>query len=106
MQRTDKLAVSCYAKHGDMCSNAPHCESLGCASGLASEDYVLVAKFAYLQEAIDYCLDGTKCGVNMRLVSRICKPLFTREYAPQAKTERELGYPLMDQIHGVRDGAL
>ena len=82
MQRTDKLAVSVYAKHGDMCSLAPHCESLGCASRLASEDYVLVARFAYLQEAIDYCQTGCSRGVNMRLVSRICKPKYVSNYAP------------------------
>jgi hypothetical protein len=52
--RTAKLSVSCYALHGDMCSLAPHCRSLGCASGLRSDDYVLVARFAYFQEAIDY----------------------------------------------------
>ena len=50
--RTDKLSVSCYALHGDICSLAPHCRSLGCASGLRSDDYVLVARFAYFQEAI------------------------------------------------------
>ena len=58
--RTDKLAVSCYALHGDICCNAPHCRALGCASRFWADDYVLVARFAYLQEAIDYCLDSNQ----------------------------------------------
>jgi hypothetical protein len=69
--KTDKLAVSVYAHHGDTCCLAPHCKSLGCASSLDSEDYVLVARFAYLQEAIDYCQQISKRGVRSRLVSRI-----------------------------------
>jgi hypothetical protein len=71
MMRTDKLLVSVYALHGDTCSLAPHCESLGCASRLKPDDYVLVARFAYLQEAIDYCQQVSARGVNTRLVSRI-----------------------------------
>jgi hypothetical protein len=67
----DKLAVSCYALHGDMCCNAPYCRALGCASGLWADDYVLVARFAYLQEAIDYCLEGSSRGVHMKLISRL-----------------------------------
>ena len=51
--KADKLAVSVYAHHGDTCSLAPYCKSLGCASRCDSEDYVLSARFAYLQEAID-----------------------------------------------------
>lgn len=69
--KTDKLLVSVYAHHGDTCCNAPHCESLGCASGFKSEDYVLSAKFAYLQEAIDYAQAISARGVRARLVSRI-----------------------------------
>ena len=69
--RTDKLAVSCYAFHGDMCSLAPHCKSLGCASGLESDDFVLVARFAYFQEAIDYCQQASARGVRMKLISRL-----------------------------------
>jgi hypothetical protein len=71
MTRSDKLLVSVYALHGDTCSLAPHCESLGCASGFSADDYVLVARFAYLQEAIDYCQQVSQRGVNTRLVSRI-----------------------------------
>jgi hypothetical protein len=41
--KTDKLAVRVYAKHGDTCSIAPHCESLGCASGSKPSDLVLVS---------------------------------------------------------------
>jgi hypothetical protein len=69
--KTDKLAVSVYAHHGDTCSNAPHCKSLGCASGFASDEFVLSAKFAYLQEAIDYAQAISARGVRARLVSRI-----------------------------------
>jgi hypothetical protein len=69
--KTDKLLVSVYASHGDTCSNAPHCESLGCASGFKSEDFVLSARFAYLQEAIDYAVAVSSRGVRVRLVSRI-----------------------------------
>ena len=71
MIRSDKLAVSVYALHGDTCSLAPHCKTLGCASRHDSNDYVLSARFAYLQEAIDYALACQARGVSMRLVSRI-----------------------------------
>lgn len=90
--KTDKLLVSCYARHGDMCGLAPHCRSLGCASGHDSDDYVLVARFAYLQEAIDYCQSGAKRGVNMRFVSRICSPAYTSDYTPSVPCA-SCGYP-------------
>jgi hypothetical protein len=38
---------------------------------LWADDYVLVARFAYLQEAIDYCLEGSERGVKMKLISRL-----------------------------------
>ncbi len=69
--RADKLNVSVYASHGDTCSLSPNCKSLGCASGFDSNDWVLSAKFTYLQEAIDYCQAISKRGVRCRLVSRI-----------------------------------
>jgi hypothetical protein len=69
--KTDKLLASVYAHHGDTCSLAPHCKSLGCASGHGPDDYVLSARFAYLQEAIDYCQAVALRGVRSRLVSRI-----------------------------------
>ena len=70
--KSDRLAVRCYACHGDMCgSDAVFHDQLGCASGHKSRDLVLVAQFAYLQEAIDYCRDGARRGVRMCLVSRI-----------------------------------
>jgi hypothetical protein len=50
--RTDKLSASVYARHGDSCSLAPHCESLGCASGFKPDDYVVSAKFAYLTGSV------------------------------------------------------
>jgi hypothetical protein len=83
MNRSDKLLVSIYALHGDTCSLAPHCKSLGCASGFDATDYVLSARFAYLQEAIDYAQAITKRGVNTRLISRIVPSApFIRDYAP------------------------
>ena len=83
-EKKENLDVACLALHGDMCSNAPHCESLGCSSGLKPDDYSLVAKFRYLQEAIDYCVDGAKRGVHMRLVSTIAgdSDPFVRDYEP------------------------
>lgn len=72
--RSDVLAVSVYARHGDTCGLADsygHHDSLGCASGFKQDDMVLVARFAYLQEAIDYCDVVGKRGVRTRLVSRI-----------------------------------
>jgi hypothetical protein len=69
--KSDKLLVSVYAHHGDTCCNAPHCETLGCASGFKSDDYVLSARFAYLQEAIDYAQAIAARGVRACLVSRI-----------------------------------
>ena len=87
MLKADKLLVRCYAKHGDTCSLAPHCESLGCASGHKATDYVLSAQFAYLQEAIDYCQAIAKRGVSTRLVSRIVPSApFVREYAAERRS--------------------
>lgn len=83
--KTDKLSVSCYALHGDTCAIAPHCETLGCASGHKATDYVLAARFAYLQEAIDYCHVGAKRGVKMRLVSRIVSTPHVSQYEPDGK---------------------
>jgi hypothetical protein len=78
--RTDKLLVSVYARHGDSCSLAPHCESLGCASGYKPDDYVLSAKFAYLQEALDYILAITKHGLRARLISKIGPSAYISDY--------------------------
>jgi hypothetical protein len=71
VNRSDKLLVSIYANHGDTCSLAPHCKSLGCISRVGPDDYVLSAKFAYLQEAIDYAMAVSARGVRTKLVSRI-----------------------------------
>jgi hypothetical protein len=88
MNRNDKLLVSVYALHGDTCSLAPHCKSLGCASGFESTDYVLSARFAYLQEAIDYALAVANRGVHVRLISRIVPTApFIRDYSPTTKRE-------------------
>lgn len=79
--KTDNLLVSVYARHGDTCGLAPHCESLGCASGHKPSDWVLSAKFAYLQEALDYAVAVSARGVRTRLVSRIVKTApFVTEY--------------------------
>ncbi len=79
--KTDRLLVSVYALHDDTCSLAPYCKSLGCASGHAPGDYVLSARFAYLQEAIDYCQAVARRGVRSRLVSSIVPTApFTSDY--------------------------
>lgn len=89
MNRTDNLLVSVYARHGDTCGledSYGHHDSLGCASGFKASDMVLVARFAYLQEAIDYCQQVAGRGVNTRLVSRIAGPRCTpyvSEYTPK-----------------------
>jgi hypothetical protein len=93
--KTDSLAVSVYARHGDTCgledSYGRH-DSLGCASGHKSDDLVLVARFAYLQEAIDYCQECNRRGVCVRLVSRIVpKAPFVRNYAPGPTVLSTLG---------------
>jgi len=71
MSKQPKPDVTVLVRHGDTCSLAPHCKSLGCASGFASEEYERVAQFVYLQEAIEYAQAITARGVNARLVSRI-----------------------------------
>jgi hypothetical protein len=87
--KTDKLLVSVYAHHGDTCSLAPHCKSLGCASGCAPDDYVLSARFAYLQEAIDYCQAVARRGVRGRLVSRIVPTApYVSDCVPEAKVRQ------------------
>ena len=89
MTRSDKLLVSVYALHGDTCSLAPHCKSLGCASGFESTDYVLSARFAYLQEAIDYVQAIVARGVHARLISRIVPTApFIRDYSPKTAEVR------------------
>jgi hypothetical protein len=95
--KTDNLAVSIYARHGDTCNledSYGHHDSLGCASGHKSDDLVLSAKFAYLQEAIDYALECNRRGVCVRLISRIVPNApFIRNYAPgpaNAQTSTEL----------------
>jgi hypothetical protein len=78
--KTDKLLVSVYVSHGDTCSNAPHCKSLGCASGHDADDYVLSAKFAYFQEGLDYAEYVSKNGVRARLVSKIGPTPYVSDY--------------------------
>jgi hypothetical protein len=83
--KTDKMAVRVYARHGDTCGLAPHCKSLGCASGHEPDDYVLCAGFAYLQEAIDYALLVSNRGVRVRLISRIVPSApFVSDYPKEA----------------------
>lgn len=86
--RTDKLLVSVYARHGDTCHTSERADvhdSLKCASNLFADDYVLVAKFAYLQEAIDYAREGARRGVSMRLVSRITPIAYVSNYIPEGR---------------------
>ena len=81
--KSDKLAVSVYAHHGDTCGlqdSFGHHDSLGCASGFKAEDMVLSARFAYLQEAIDYAKQVSDRGVRVRLVSRICAVPYVSDY--------------------------
>jgi len=86
--KTDKLLVSVYARHGDTCSLAPHCKSLGCASGHAPDDYVLSARFAYLQEGLEYAEAVSKRGVRVRLISRIVPSApYTSDYPKPCVTE-------------------
>jgi hypothetical protein len=84
--KTDKLAVSVYARHGDTCGlndSYGHHDSLGCSSGHKADDLVLVARFAYFQEGIDYAMECNKRGVCVRLISRIVPTApFVRNYAP------------------------
>jgi len=84
--KSDTLAVSIYARHGDTCGlqdSYDHHDSLGCASGHKSDDLVLVAKFAYLQEGIDYAQECVRRGVCVRLISRIVPNIpYVSNYAP------------------------
>jgi hypothetical protein len=67
--KTDELRYAVYARHGDMCS----CGEYGtrdCASGKSPDDYVVVARFAYLTEAIDYAHVCAARGVNIHLRSQ------------------------------------
>lgn len=83
-----KPAVSVYVRHGDSCSLNPNCESLGCASGFKSDDFELVAKFVYLQEAVDYAQAIAKRGVRARLISRIVpKAPYVSDY-PKSKASQ------------------
>jgi uncharacterized membrane protein len=45
-----------------------------------------VARFAYLQEGIDYCHEGARQGCRMLLVSRIALPAMTWHYVPEGTT--------------------
>lgn len=93
--KTDSLLVSAYVRHGDMCSLNPHCDTLGCASGHKSDDYVLVARFSYLQEGLDYCHEGARRGCRMILVSRIAKPALHWQYVPEGMADgTQVKYPV------------
>lgn len=100
--RTDALKVSVYCKHGDSCGlqdEYGHHDSLGCASGYKAEDYVLSARFAYLQEAVDYAQAVASRGVNVRLVSRICAEPYVSDYPKQYAGEMA-----NDKFAGEGDG--
>jgi hypothetical protein len=60
-----------------------HHDALDCASGHKADDYVLVARFACLQEGIDYCHAGAKSGARMLLVSRLGWQAMHWQYIPE-----------------------
>jgi hypothetical protein len=104
--KSDKLDVRVYARHGDSCSlenEYGHHDSLGCASGFKADDFSLVASFTYLQEAIDYAINGARRGVSMRLVSRIVpKSPMTVDYVPAAHEQRYANRPVRQWAESVR----
>jgi hypothetical protein len=66
MIRTDTLTFSIYTRHGDSCG----CENWPpntCISRCQPNDYVLAAKFSYLQEALDVVERWQKRGVACKL---------------------------------------
>jgi hypothetical protein len=81
--KTDKLLVSAYVRHGDTCHSGDHHDSLNCASGFKANDYVLVAKFGYLQECLDYAIEGARRGCRMLVISRIAKEPMRWHYIPE-----------------------
>ena len=67
--KTDELRYAVYARHGDICG----CESQGvrdCGSRMKYGDYVLVARFAYLTEAIDHAQMVAARGVHAAIRSK------------------------------------
>lgn len=83
MNHSDRLDVRVYVLHEDACTLAPYCDSLCCASGVKSSDYVLSAQFAYLQDGLDYAQASADRGVHARLISRLVPGApFIRDYSP------------------------
>ena len=81
--KTDKLLVSVYAKHGDTCGLTDrygHHDTLGCASGYKENDYVLVARFAYFQEGLEYAKAIGERGVHSRVISRLASEPYITDY--------------------------
>lgn len=95
--KTDKLLVSAYVRHGDTCGldKAHHDALCMCVSGHKAGDYVLVAKFAYLQEGIDYCHEGARRGCRMLLVSRITSEHLKWQYWPEGTKVED------SEVHGM-----
>lgn len=82
MLKTDKLEYRVYARHGDSCGIDPqHHDTLGCALGHKANDYVLVAQFAYLTEALDYCEELNRRKVSVKLRKPHFGPRVTSDYS-------------------------
>jgi hypothetical protein len=82
MIRSDDLHFLIYTRHGDSCNCVPG----QCASGYQPHDYVLAAKHAYFQEAIDVAVTWAARGVNCRIKSTAVKPNTWHEYPARKAT--------------------
>jgi hypothetical protein len=68
VNRSDTLNFAIYTRHGDSCC----CQSMApntCASKCNPDDYVLAARFSYLQEALEVIEKWNKRGVSCKLRS-------------------------------------
>jgi hypothetical protein len=83
MLKTDKLEYKVYAKHGDMClcSESWSGSFEHCVTGHKPTDYVLVASFAYLTEALDYCEYANKRKVSVQLRKPHYGPKITSDFS-------------------------
>jgi hypothetical protein len=65
--RTDTLDFAIFTRHGDSCGCQP---ANPCYKGYHPDDYVLAAKFTYLQEALDVIQKWQARGVSCKLRSK------------------------------------